>query len=234
MMRIGPKVRETMTAINLTEAANSAKASESFSVEEHRLKAKNYVRANIERLLARRGVPPRYISARIEHFRPAARQFLTGSYFVHGDNGLGKTHLSVAIMREAILGMEPERKHDWSDEMVVRTERMPIFVNVPDLVLEFRESQEKEAAVSEFDLLRKYAGMDFLILDDIGAEKTSEWVLQTMYVLVNRRYVNMKRTLITSNLSLPELAAKLSDRIVSRIGAMCTPFCAEGKNWRAR
>jgi DNA replication protein DnaC len=60
-----------------------------------------------------------------------------------------------------------------------------------------------------------------LILDDLGAEKASEWVAETLYILIDDRYGNMKPTVFTSNYSPSELAERLGDRIVSRIMEMC-------------
>ena len=62
--------------------------------------------------------------------------------------------------------------------------------------------------------------MDFkglLFIDDIGAEKMTEWVAETFYLILNYRYNEMLPTIFTSNLSPSELAERIGDRIVSRI-----------------
>jgi len=50
----------------------------------------------------------------------------------------------------------------------------------------------------------------------VHAEKTTEWALQTLFVIIDRRYRNMVKTIITSNLSLNEISEKIGDRIASR------------------
>ena len=60
-----------------------------------------------------------------------------------------------------------------------------------------------------------------LILDDIGVERVSDFVLETLYRVINYRYVNMLPTIFTSNLNIQELADKIGDRSVSRIVEMC-------------
>jgi len=97
------------------------------------------------------------------------------------------------------------------------------FITVPELLIEIKKTYLPGSFISEFDVLDKYSEAEFLVLDDFGVEKTTDWTYQLLYTLINRRYENMKYTVITSNLSLEELAEKLDDeRLTSRIKAMCT------------
>jgi DNA replication protein DnaC len=57
-------------------------------------------------------------------------------------------------------------------------------------------------------------------MDDLGTEKPSDWVIQTLYVIINSRYEEDKQTVITSNYSLEEIRKNLNDKIASRIIAM--------------
>ena len=70
------------------------------------------------------------------------------------------------------------------------------------------------------------------ILDDIGVEKVSEFVEEFMYMLVNEQYEKVYPIVITSNLSLSELAEKLGDRVVSRIKEMCQIIKLDGEDKR--
>jgi DNA replication protein DnaC len=56
-----------------------------------------------------------------------------------------------------------------------------------------------------------------LILDDMGAEKPSEWTMATMYDIINTRIDNVLPTIITSNLKLEELSSKVDPRVISRL-----------------
>lgn len=97
------------------------------------------------------------------------------------------------------------------------------FVSVPDLLMELRQSFQADAPESEYDIIQKYRQQTGVILDDFGAEKTSQWVLQAMYLIINHRYEYLQPTIFTSNLNLDQLADALNDdRIPSRIARMAS------------
>lgn len=81
-------------------------------------------------------------------------------------------------------------------------------------------------------MLRKYLDTPLLVLDDLGAEKTTPWALQSLYVILNKRGSELRQTIITSNLSLDEMSNELSDRIASRIKGMCKVVVMKGKDRR--
>ena len=76
----------------------------------------------------------------------------------------------------------------------------------------------------EADLFDEALGCDLLVLDDLGAERTSEYVLDRLYVLINGRYQNDTATIITTNRTMEELRGQLGPRILSRICEMCVPL----------
>lgn len=119
--------------------------------------------------------------------------------FFFGPAGTGKTHLAVKIAQE----VEGTR-----------------FVKVPKLLLSLKANFDGQGYENE-QIIQRLANTPILILDDLGAEKATEWVAETLYILIDERYGNMKPTVITSNFSLSELAERLGDRIVSRIMEMC-------------
>ena len=69
-------------------------------------------------------------------------------------------------------------------------------------------------------------------MDDMGAEKTTDWSMSTLYVLIDKRYSEMMPTIITSNLTVAEVADKVGDRIASRIAGMCKVIELKGKDRR--
>ena len=119
--------------------------------------------------------------------------------FMFGPAGTGKTHLAVKIAQE-VDGAK--------------------FVKVPKLLLSLKANFDGQGWENE-QIINRLANAPVLILDDLGAEKASEWVAETMYILIDERYGNMKPTVFTSNYSPSELAERLGDRIVSRIMEMC-------------
>jgi hypothetical protein len=110
------------------------------------------------------------------------------------------------------------------------------FMRTVDLLKAIRNSFNDNSGDSEKYLLDYYgAKVPFLVLDDLGAEKVSDFVLQTLYDLLDRRYGECLETLITSNLSLEELAGHYlghGDRLASRIAGMGPTLVLRGKDRR--
>ena len=57
----------------------------------------------------------------------------------------------------------------------------------------------------EESIIRGLSEVSVLLLDDIGAEKSTEWAKATLYLIVDQRYADMKKTYFTSNLTLKEI-----------------------------
>lgn len=137
-----------------------------------------------------------------------------GMYFC-GDVGTGKTHLAVAVMHE-----------------LIHRKRVPsLFVTVPELLDNIRETYNVPGRnIDEWmDAVRN---AEFLLLDDLGAERASEWVRERIFVIVNHRYREELPTLFTSNVGPKDLAAQLGERTASRIIEMCDWISLEGDDYR--
>lgn len=182
----------------------------------------------IVRFLSYCRVPKLYLSARREQIDAATWQsvqpFLAGkSLYLWGPTGSGKTHLAIALMRE-----------DW----IAKPSRRPVFVKAPVMLLEIRKafstppSEQVGDARSEQSLIDRYATTDLLILDDVGTEKISDWVIQTLSVIIDQRYSEMRRTLVTSNLSLEDLSNRIGDRTASRLFGMSVIVKLSGSDRR--
>jgi DNA replication protein DnaC len=74
--------------------------------------------------------------------------------------------------------------------------------------------------------------VDLLHVDDVGAEKTSDWVLEQLYAIVNARYEEERSIVITTNLERDELAGQINERTVSRLEEMCTVVPLFGEDAR--
>jgi DNA replication protein DnaC len=123
-----------------------------------------------------------------------------------GNTGCGKTHLAIAAMRYLV---DAERIGAGST-----------FIPVPELLLKIRATFREGAGETEEEVIDRYSKCRFLILDDLGAEKTTEFSIATLELIINRRVMEDKQTIITTNLSLDEIEGKLSARIASRLSEM--------------
>lgn len=158
--------------------------------------------------------------------------------FLHGAVGSGKTHLAVGTMKEMeertkAVNLFPKLPPVYAKYQEVKIYKNCEFIPVPDLMLMIRKSfsppeagefedygfGEKKPQLTEGQIIDRYANSSILILDDLGAEKMSDWAGTMLYLIVNRRYEGMRPTIFTSNLDLKQLAEKLGMRISSRVGS---------------
>ena len=72
--------------------------------------------------------------------------------------------------------------------------------------------------------MRRLTSVDLLHLDDLGAEKSTDWVLETLYTIVNQRYQEQRSVIITTNFDHDKLKEQVGERIVSRLADMCGEF----------
>ncbi len=122
--------------------------------------------------------------------------------FLSGNVGAGKTHVAVSLLRDA----------------ATRDERRGLFVHASGLFLELRATMDNRAA-SEAHVFAKYLADRLLVVDDLGAEKVSEYVRASWYHIIETRYSEMRPTVVTSNLSLAQVAEAYGDRIASRLAS---------------
>lgn len=137
-----------------------------------------------------------------------------GVYFC-GDVGTGKTHLAVAVMNE-----------------LIKRKRVPaLFVTVPELLDNLRGTYNDPGRNID-EWMDAVKNAEFLVLDDLGSEKPTEWVRERLFVVINHRYREQLPTLFTSNIGPKDLAAQLGERTASRIIAMCDWISLEGEDYR--
>lgn len=130
--------------------------------------------------------------------------------YLYGDVGSGKTHICWAF-----------KKHYDKPELL----RYCQFWNVVNLMYEIKSDFDRmpyDKHRPENDLTDPNKKR-VLILDDMGVEKATDFVAETLYRIINHRYIHMLPTVITSNLSLQELADRIGERSASRIVEMCDP-----------
>jgi uncharacterized cupin superfamily protein len=102
--------------------------------------------------------------------------------------------------------------------------RTVAIYSLPRLLAEIRTTFDEDADRSYVALLDRLTAVDLLHVDDVGAEKTSPWVLEQLYALVNARYEEERSVLITTNLDREALAEQIGARTVSRL-SRCARSC---------
>ena len=179
--------------------------------------------------LGKMGVRKRYQPCSFDNFKGMdslvadLKRYKDDGMVLRGKTGVGKTHLAVALMKHLYNkkwlkycdnGIKSLGDESASHVMFNFDMR---FVTVPDLLLEIRESFREGSKNSERDLINKYANIPFLVLDDLGSEKGTEYTITTLYILIEHRDADMRDTVITTNLTQSEIEEKLNARIASRL-----------------
>jgi DNA replication protein DnaC len=140
-----------------------------------------------------------------------------------GPPGIGKTHIATAVLRTVIV------------EKGARA----LFYDVRDLLRVIRSTYNPVVRTAEMDILRPVMEADLLVLDDLGAEKPSEWVEETMNLIVNTRYNERRPTIFTTNYEdvpdetdLDSLKVRVGFRMHSRLHEMCEFLEYDGADYR--
>jgi len=122
-----------------------------------------------------------------------------------GNSGTGKTTLAMLISKIAL-----EAGHSVA------------IYSLPKLLSRIRQTYDAEIGEQSYaQLFERLANVDLLHLDDLGAEKQTEWVLEQLYALVNERYEAQRSLVVTTNLPEDELEKQIGVRVVSRLVEIC-------------
>ena len=135
----------------------------------------------------------------------------TGIIF-YGPYGVGKTHLACSIANE-----------------LIKMQKSVIFGSTIKLFGIIKKSYNNEIEENESKIISRFINCDVLIIDDLGKEKPSEWVLEKLYYIINERYEHNKPIIITTNFSENQLIDIFSfgknkssiKAIMSRLNEIC-------------
>jgi DNA replication protein DnaC len=189
--------------------------------------------------LKQANIPRRYEHCTLENLRAyneslrdavdAGKRFLRAFPVVDrgllllGHAGVGKTHIAVGILREAIR----------------TTGVRGLFYDTRELLKTIRSSYDPVVRSSETGIIKPVMEAELLVLDDLGAERPTDWVEEMMNLIVNTRYNEKRITLFTSNYAdIPEienpnsLLCRIGFRMRSRLQEMCTTIEIDAADFR--
>jgi len=211
-------------------------------------------------LLKHAGIPTRYEHCSLESYDASfhgadpslagaflmARRFVDGypattggrGLLLTGSIGVGKTHLVVGILQALIV------------EKGVRG----LFCDYRELLKQIQNSYNPQVATTEMEILRPVFDAEVLVMDELGAAKPTDWVWDTVALVLNTRYNDNRTTLITTNYAdLPPggtasnergasgasramreetLGDRIGERMRSRLAEMCVPLEMRGEDFR--
>lgn len=178
--------------------------------------------------------PPRFANCALgdldwEHVQPSAARGVLEEYvaqlaayldesvglIISGPVGCGKTHLAIGAAKIAgALG------------------HTVLFVNTPAWFQELRDAYATNDSTRERNRLEEMRQVDVLILDDLGAEKPSDWARERLYVVVNHRMLARRVTFVTTNRALEELEHAIGERVLSRLYGDALAISLTGGDYR--
>jgi DNA replication protein DnaC len=136
--------------------------------------------------------------------------------WLFGDVGTGKTSLAMLVSKAALEGGHS----------------VAIY-SMPRLLADIKDTYEDRSDSSYMELFERLVGVDLLHIDDLGAEKRTDWVLEQLYAIVNERWQEQRSVVVTTNLTdVDELRAQIGPRTVSRLHEMCDLIPIMGRDRR--
>lgn len=140
---------------------------------------------------------------------------------ITGSFGVGKSHLAKAIADEVMKKINPKTNRNYT----------AIFISVPKLLRKIRSTYGQTSEITEDEIFDVLETVDLLVLDDLGAEKQSEWSDERLFDVIDSR--QGMHTIYTTNYSPADLLEMLGERNFSRIMNEDTKtITIEGKNHR--
>ena len=135
-----------------------------------------------------------------------------------GDVGTGKTTLAMLVSKAA-----------------AEAGRTVAIYSLPRLLARIRRTYDAESGEDSYlEFFERLTSVDLLHIDDLGAQKSSDWVLEQLYALVDERYEAERSMVVTSNLGYDELREQIGPRVVSRLTEMCQELPLYGEDLRDR
>lgn len=239
---IPPTIRERMEAYNAMTDDEKAR----LDAEDERRRREQFAAefASVGDRAVEERIPQRYRGGVVEH-RVATwlRALFEGTdrgLLLAGQTGVGKTHLLHAVMEQLVRDnpvayLRDARGHlpvevdeiAWDELYKPKLSGRAQYWPAPLLLTQLRPG-----GMPVMDTIGSLSACPLLLLDDLGAHNSSEWVDEILFQLVDARYMHMRPTVFATNVPPNELAAVIGDRLVSRIAEMCDVVVLDGEDRR--
>ena len=188
----------------------------------------------LEHILGKSGIPKRNQNCRVNNYHTNGNErknqlkdlvkkytedFLSGSLkrnlVLLGNCGNGKTHLACAVGMAGLAN-----------------NKTVLFSTASEIIRRIQATY-KSKTETEFELIKKYAEIDLLIIDEVGIQYATDSAGRVITEIVNARYENELPTIFISNLSLDKFSAVMGNRVMSRMLADgCKPFICDWEDYR--
>lgn len=155
-----------------------------------------------------------------------------GALYLVGKNGRGKTHAACQVAKAFLV------KNTYRDRTMMRCWKSCRFVTAQRLFSLLKTSWDRWDQ-NEEDVFQRFAGVDLLILDDLGKGVPSEWAAENVFRLIDVRWSNHRPTIMTSQYAMGELADRFSragdetmSAMMSRLDGWCESIHMDGPDRR--
>lgn len=134
-----------------------------------------------------------------------------------GPYGVGKTHLASAILARWLrTGFEKQINEPYANY----TGGRGFFITLPRLLMRIRATYKQKEGETEDAIIEHLISVPLLVLDDVGKEKSTDHSRQTLFNVIDGRYVKNRHIIVTSNESIKGLSGALGGAAYSRMAEM--------------